>query len=178
MSDLNKIARPYAKAIFELAAGDKNLPEWQAKLEQLAKVCNLSDMKKILMNPSLDKSIKQNLILQTTKLEGDKQIESLIFQLGAKNKILLLPTIYKLYLDYKNRHDGVMTVELISAFALKNAQIEVLRKALEKKYAKKMELTVKQDADLIGGAIIRIGNMVIDNSLKGRLKKLKEILHK
>lgn len=178
MSDLNKLARPYAKAIFEYAIETKGLVEWETILATLAEVSQNADIQKILLNPSLSREVKQEIILEVAKLKDNTKLANLIDELGYQKRLALLGAIYKLYLAYKNEQEGKLEVEVISAFELDKTQIENLRMALEKRYERKMDLSVKLDSSLIGGLIIRLGDMIIDSSVKGRLSKLAEVLQK
>lgn len=176
MSDLNKVARPYAKAIFEYAIETKKLSEWEAILAALAETLKNSDIQKALLNPKLSKELKGELILEAVKLKDNKGVVNLINELTNQKRLALLKAIYNLYLVYKNELEGKLWVEVFSAFAMSDEQINNLQLALERRYQKKMELSVSINPKLIGGFIIRVGDMIIDSSVKGRLSKLAEVL--
>ncbi len=176
MSDLNKLARPYAKAIFQYASGRKELEKWEEILSFFAQVSKMSDIHKVLTNPSLSESTKLDLILELGKFKGNVAVENFIKELSYQKRLDLFGAIYDVYLLYKNEYESKMNVEVLSALPMSDEQVSKLQKALETKYQKKIDIKVKEDASLIGGFVIGFGDELIDSSIKGRLTKLSETL--
>ena len=89
--------------------------------------------------------------------------------LAENDRLVVLPEIAALFEDLKHGHDGVKDAEITSAFALDDATLKNLIADLERKFACRIQATVKVDAELIGGVRIAVGDEVIDASVRGKL---------
>ena len=88
----------------------------------------------------------------------------------------MLPEIAALYQFYRAKAQGTVDAELVSAQEVSNDQVNAIAASLSKRLGKKVSLTTRIDETLIGGAIVRAGDMVIDGSIRGRLEKLSTTL--
>jgi F-type H+-transporting ATPase subunit delta len=92
--------------------------------------------------------------------------------LAANKRLALLPEIYTLFAQYKANHDKTVDVEVVSAFDLADATRDKLAEVLGKKLERQVEVRTSTDRNLLGGVLIRAGDLVIDGSIRGRLNKL------
>ena len=97
--------------------------------------------------------------------------------LADNRRLALLPQIREQFQALKAAREKTVDVELISAESLDDAQQETLAKALGARLQREVNISVSVDSGLIGGVVVRAGDMVIDGSIRGRLNKLSEVLH-
>jgi F-type H+-transporting ATPase subunit delta len=175
MIEANTLARPYAKAAFAYAEEHKSIAQWAEALAELATVVKVPEMASLLRNPKL--SCEQLIEIVTACVKDPTpELKNFVHALAYNQRLVLLPTIAELFEQYKAEIERTITVHITSAFPLSDAQSaqfgQVLGKSLER------QVFVKSDTDekLIGGAIIRAGDQVIDGSVRGRLVQLADSL--
>lgn len=173
-------ARPYARAAFEDAQAAQALPLWSALLQVAATVAADPVMQRLLApwNPQLRGEQKAALIADLCRdIRGNEEAIPQAFikfleMLAEFHRLHLLPSIAVLFERFRAEADSVLRAELISAAAVTDAQIKRVTKALKTKFKRSVVLDYKTDPALIAGAVIRIGDQVIDGSARGRLNKL------
>lgn len=178
MSDSTTIARPYAKAIFEHALADNKLADWSVFLLQLSQAVLTPEATEFLTNPSATDEQKIELLSVAMGKKG-KDVESLhnLISLLTENKrLMLLPEIKALYEQHRSDYEKTLEVDVISFSALTVAQQEKLVESLSKRLQRKVSLKISIDTSLLGGAVIRAGDFVIDGSVRGQLTKLSTVL--
>ncbi|HKK16381.1 MAG TPA: F0F1 ATP synthase subunit delta [Gammaproteobacteria bacterium] len=166
------IARPYARAAFECAQEEGNLDQWSSMLNVLKLVVSDEDMQAVIVSPRIE---NQQLIDFVTEICGDNLDEhgrNFVAILVNADRLLLMPQISGLFEALKAEAEGVAGVEVISAYPLDTDQEEKIRQIMAKSLGKKIVISTSIDESLIGGAIIRSGDSVIDASIKGRLRQL------
>lgn len=176
MAELTTLARPYAKAVFAEASEKGALDAWSADLALLAACVADADMAKVLVHPSLT---AQQQAQALTDVCGDKLNEAaknLVAVLAENKRLMLVPEIAALYEELKAQLQNTVDVVVTSAFGLSNEQADKLAQALKAKLQCDVRLTSEVDESLIGGAIIRAGDLVIDGSVTGKLSKLAEAM--
>jgi F-type H+-transporting ATPase subunit delta len=176
MAELTTLARPYAKAMFAEASEKGALDAWSADLALLAACVADADMAKVLVHPSLT---AQQQAQALTDVCGDKLNEAaknLVAVLAENKRLMLVPEIAALYEELKAQLQNTVDVVVTSAFELSNEQADKLAQALKAKLQCDVRLTSEIDETLIGGAIIRAGDLVIDGSVTGKLSKLAEAM--
>lgn len=176
MAELTTVARPYAKAVFAEAIEKSALDAWSDDLATLAAYAADADMAKVLVHPSLTADQKTQAL---TDVCGDKLNEAaknLVAVLAENKRLALLPEIAELYEEMKAQLQNTVDVVVTSAMELTSVQAEKLAAALKAKLQCDVRLTSEIDESLIGGAIIRAGDLVIDGSLIGKLSKLAEAM--
>lgn len=172
---LAAIARPYAKAAFEYADENKVLPQWQAFLQTLAPVVQDRAVKKILLNPKMDKSKLADVLVGAIK-SLPQGAENFLRLLALKHRLNLLPRIAELFTEYYSREEKVLAVEVTTAHTLTAQQNESLQTTLQKHFNKTITMQNHIDETLLGGVLIRADDLVIDASVRGKLKKLAQEL--
>lgn len=176
MSELTTAARPYARAAFQVAANNDAVDQWSDMLHFCAAVAHNTTMKAILDSPRLSWQQAADLFQQVCAEQLDQRGNNFIKLLAEKGRLTLLPEIAALYQHYRAQDQGTVDAELISAQEVGAEQVNAIANSLSKRLGKKVSLSSRIDPALIGGAIIRAGDIVIDGSLRGRLEKLSTAL--
>ena len=182
MADSNTIARPYAKALFDLANGEGKLPGWSAALGAAAAVVSDDNAKRALANPALDDEQRAELVaavvgaIKGGELLGTAQGKNLLKLLAENDRLTTLPEIAAQFDALKAEAENKVKVTITSATTVDDKLAGEIKKALEKKLGSAVELTLAVDASLIGGAVIQADDMVIDGSVRTRLQRLTEAL--
>lgn len=182
MADFGTAARPYARALFDLARANGELGAWSEALAAAAAVVNDPSAKRVLARPDLTE--KQRVALVQGLLEalpGGKswlapQGTNLLRVLVENDRLAALPEIAAQFDALKAEAENKVKAKLVSAVAVDQAIARKVAQALERKLGRSVELEVEIDPALIGGAIIRAEDMVIDGSVRTRLTRLAESL--
>lgn len=175
MSENLTLARPYARAAFELARGAGALPAWGDKLAFSAAVAADPRVANLLGDPRLDEAGKIGLLLPEGEPAGSAYA-GFLGELSANGRLRLLAEIAELYGQQRREHEQVLRVRVRAAVPLEAAQAESLKAALKKRFGRDIELHSEIDTRLIGGAVIDAGDVVIDGSVRGRLARLERAL--
>jgi len=183
MSDFETIARPYSKALFELASESGSLQAWSDSLAAAAAIADDEAMQAMFELSSMLPSEHVELLLSVySSIDGVKKVDSELknfFSLLAENgRLPALSAIAVGYEMLKQEADGIVDVQVTSAQTLTEKQKNEIAKSMEKKLGKEVNITSEVDETLIAGAIIRAGDLVIDGSVLARLGKLSTALNK
>ena len=175
MAENLTIARPYAQAVFEIAKEDKSFDQWSQALEGLA--CAVSDetFLSILNNASTREEAAQDLITATEPLLDEKG-KNFVCIVCENDRCAVLPEIYQEFVQLRNDFMKIKVVEVVSAHPLAAADQKAIKAKLEAKHQATIELHNTVDPSIIGGLIIRIGDEVIDGSIKSSLSRLASTL--
>ena len=176
MAEKSTIARPYAQAAFELAQAKDDLKSWSAMLELGAMIVSDDQVARLIGNPNVSKESLLELILNVAGDRLDTVGSNFIRVLVTNGRLIVLPEIAALYEQHRAEVERYVDAEVISAFPLSDAQQQTLMEGLTKKLGREVRLTASTDEALIGGAIIRAGDLVIDGSVSGHLNKLAQAL--
>lgn len=176
MAQLTTLARPYARAAFETAIGDGSLKAWSAMLGLLAALTQDSRVATFLSDPSRNTGEQAQMLIDLAGTELDAKGQNFVLVLAANKRLPLLPEIATLFEALKADYEKTVDVEVISAFAVDQGAESKLVAALKKRLQRDVKLNVTVDRALIGGMIVRAGDLVIDGSVRGRLNKLTEAI--
>jgi len=176
MSEFITTARPYARAAFDIANTHGEQQHWTDMLVFMAAVAHDPTMIALLDSPGLSQSQSAEMFISVCEEKIDQRGKNFIKLLAENGRIKLLPEITALYEHYRAEAEGTIDAEVISASEVSESQLTKIAAALKARLGKEVRLTSKIDTTLIGGAIIRAGDMVIDGSLSGRLDKLSNSL--
>lgn len=176
MAELTTLARPYARAAFEFARDQKDLGGWSASLRLAAAVTADDTVALVLASPSMTAEQKSTAYITVCGDKLNASQQNFIKVLAENKRLPLLSEIFQLYELYKANQEKTVEVSVESAFAIDAALTEKLKKALGKKLDREINLVTAVNKDLIGGALIRAGDTVIDGSIRGRLAKLAEAM--
>jgi F-type H+-transporting ATPase subunit delta len=173
MSDSTTIARPYAKAIFEHALSENKLAEWSEYLLLLAQAVMTPEASLFINNPATTSEQQIELLQILNKAsKSNESFNNLIRLLATNKRLMLLPEIKALYESHRSEQEKTLIVNVISFSALSSEQQNKLMDSLSKRLQRKVSLDISIDPSLLGGAIIRAGDLVIDGSVRGKLNKL------
>lgn len=176
MAELTTLARPYAKAAFEHAQAHQQLASWSAMLGLAAAVSQDDTMQRVLKAPRLTSAEKANTFIEVCGDKFDAQAQNFIRIAAENDRLLLLPEISALFDLYKAEQEKSVDVDVTSAYALNQEQQDKLAKVLSARLGREVRLHAAEDASLIGGVVIRAGDLVIDGSIRGKLANLAEAL--
>jgi F-type H+-transporting ATPase subunit delta len=166
------IARPYAKAAFEYAREANAFAAWSRGLQSAAQIVADPTVAPLTKSPQWPMA---NLVSLITDVAGDKLdagMQNFVRVLAENRRLLLLPEIAVHYEELRAAVENTLDVEVISAVTLSDAQADKLKQALSTRLKRTVRMQNSVDSTLLGGAVVRAGDLVIDGSLKGRLERL------
>jgi F-type H+-transporting ATPase subunit delta len=172
MTDKTTIARPYARAAFAEAKGDKRLAQWSEALRTGAAVIKDPRVHNLLGNPHVTPKQLAQLVSEIAGDSLDEDGKNFVSTLAENRRLGYLPEISKLFDALKDASEGVVDVTVTSAAPIDEQQQRVLSEALRKRLKRDVRLHTETDASLIGGAVLRAGDLVIDGSLRTRLEQI------
>jgi F-type H+-transporting ATPase subunit delta len=175
MIETKTLARPYAKAAFAYAQQEKQLEEWSVFLMQLAEVVHHPQMVSLLHNPKITSEQLVQIMGACVKTTSDV-LKNFLNVLSVHHRLNSLPAISTLFNEYKAQAEKKINVTVVSAFPLDESQKKTWIDLLAKQLQLQVELKNEIDKNIIGGAIIRAGDQVIDGSVRGRLIQLADTL--
>ena len=176
MQEKITLARPYAVAAFEQAREEGKLKDWSTMLHVLSLVISDQQMQAVLDNPKLGNATLLDIVLDICGNYLSETGRNFVRVLVNAGRLTVAPQIYMLFEQKRMAAEGVAEVEVVSAYPLDPAQQQKIADAMGKRLDKKIEISTRTDKSLIGGALIRVGDSVIDASMRGRLKQLGNLL--
>jgi F-type H+-transporting ATPase subunit delta len=177
MAELSTLARPYARAAFEYAAQAGELQSWSDSLSTAGSVAQQSNVVDLLSSPSVTAQQQATALIEICGDALDEKGQNFLTVLSENHRLQLLPEISLQFDILKANREKAVDVELVAAHELDAEQQQKLSDALSAKLERKVNMQVSLDKNLLGGAVIRAGDLVIDGSIRGRLAKLAESLH-
>lgn len=172
---ISKAARRYAKALLQSALDQDILDDVEKDMRFILKT--LQDSRELvvfLKSPIIKTEDKQEVLSKIFDEHISGETKSLLRLLSEKNRENLLDDISQGFFQLYNQHEGIIQVEVTTAYELSNSQRDDLRKALASSTGKKIEMNVTVNEDIIGGIIVRIDDTVLDGSVKHKIRKLKK----
>ena len=177
MAELSTLARPYAKAAFEFAADAGDLQGWSKSLSTAGAVAEQQAVVKFLSSPNATAAQQAAAVNDICGDALSVTGQNFIAILSENRRLQLLPHISHQFEIMKANREKAVDVEVVSAYELDAVQQEKLSDALGAKLKRNINMQVSFDNSLLGGAVIRAGDTVIDGSIRGRLAKLAESLN-
>ena len=172
MADKITVARPYARAAFAEARAHEVLGPWSSSLQRAAAVVSDPRVHNLLGNPAVTNSELAKLVIDLSGPELDEQGRNFIQTLAENRRLAYLPEISTLFDELKDEAEGVVDVTVTSAAALENSQRDALSAALQRRLKRQVRLHCEIDPSLLGGAVLRAGDLVIDGSVRARLDRI------
>lgn len=171
MAELATVARPYAEALFRVAQGG-NLQAWSELVSEMAQVAALPEVKTLADNPRITDVQVAETFLSVLKSAINAEAKNFVNALVENGRLTLLPEIAVHFQELKNAQQGSADAEIVSAFAMSDAQVADLVGALQKKFGRKLNPTVSVDQSLIGGIRVVVGDEVLDSSVRAKLQQM------
>jgi len=166
------LARPYARAAFDLADKADTVEAWSNALEVTAQAVAMPEFARLIGHPKVDEDRLLALIEDVLKDGGDKSFTGFLKVLMHYRRLTLVPEIAAQFEMLRRARDQRLQVNVTSAVEMNPEQIERLAQRLRKRFGSDIEMETAVDDTLIGGLIVRAGDKVIDASVRGRLEQL------
>ena len=172
----NSTSNSYALALYQLAKENSELEGVESGINSLSKLLNESpDFKEVILNPIVKKEEKKNVvILIAEKNNFSQNIKKFLGFVALKNRLFYLNNIVESFLDLVSNSKGEIKAKLISSKKLSKDEQQKIQNDLSKDFKSTLNLDYVYDPDLIAGLIIQIGSIMIDTSVKTKLKKLEK----
>ena len=169
------IARRYARALFGMGVDGGNFEALGREIGDLAGLWSSSpELRQTIENPVFKASEKRAILEQILpRVTPTAEVQRLVLLLLERRRIVLLPAIARAYRDLADAHTGRVRARVTSAEALDPAALDRVRLSLEARTGKKVILETAVDADLIGGVVARVGDLVLDGSVRSQLDDLR-----
>jgi F-type H+-transporting ATPase subunit delta len=174
MAELATIARPYADALFKASAA--HLQATSLWLDEVASLASDAQLLRFASNPNATSKQLRDLLEVSTKPPVAALAEKFLYELIGNARLGALPEIAAQFRKHMNAQSGASDAVLYSAFALDAQSLDSVRQTLEKRFGRKLHITVRIQEDLIGGVRIVVGDEVMDTSVKARLEQMKVAL--
>ena len=176
MSELTTAARPYARAVFEMAEKSGQLSEWSDMLGFMSVMANDEQVIDLLASPKMAKQSGANAFIELADGKFNDEAKNLVSMLAENDRLSLLPEMSNIYEVLKDEAEGSVEAIVTAAKKLTQEEEKSISGALKKRLGKKVKLKVSVNEALLGGAIIQAGDLVIDGSLRGRLSKMTSVV--
>ena len=176
MAEIITIARPYAEAAFRLARDQQSFDKWSAMMRLLDTIVRDERVARCIGDPNVSGQQLENLVLGVGGELLDGAGRNFVQVLISNDRLTVVPAIVELFEQLRREHEGVLEAQIFSAFAIDDAQVDLLVKKLESKYQRKVRAEVSIDAQLIGGVKIVVGDKVFDATVRGKLDAMSAAL--
>jgi F-type H+-transporting ATPase subunit delta len=172
------VARRYAKALLLIGSEDGQAVAYKAELDCIASIMTPEKkLEQAICNPLYDMQARKKVLQAViNKLNLSKIMQSFLLLLFEKGRIGFVTYINNFYQKFADELNGIVRASLVSATELSSETIENIRTSLSKKTGKEITLEIEQDASLIGGIVTKIGDIVLDGSIKTQLLNMRESL--
>lgn len=177
MAERTTLARPYAEAVFSLAKEKNRLAAWSDLLQMISVVVMDDAMTTIIDDPDV---AREKILEITADLCGDsidEQGVNFIRLLLENGRMSLMPEVSMLFDQLKADAEGSIEAQVTTAYALTAEQSNAIAAGLKKKLGREVNVVSEVDKSLVGGAVIRAGDLIIDGSVSGYLRELSSQLN-
>jgi F-type H+-transporting ATPase subunit delta len=175
MARRDSAPRRYAEAAFEIALRDGTVAEWRAGLDEAAAALDNPELREVLANPALPLDQRADIVRRVLTDLGEP-IRNLITLLLRRERIRELPRVAAEFRRLDDKRNNIVHATATSASPLADEELRAITARLEELSGAKVALETAVDPDLIGGVVVRIGDRLIDGSVRGRLERLRNKL--
>ena len=172
MIELTPLARPYAKALFASALESKNVEEISSELKTIALASTTEEVINVIDSPVLSRQEVVKILLNLFNEDISEKSKKMIEILAENKRLNLLETIYIIYQELLEEHKEQKSVEVMVAFDPSKEAEENIKNKLKIKYGDDANIFFSKDPQMMGGLSIKIGDEMLDLSVKGKIKKL------
>lgn len=167
------IGRRYAEALYEVALELDKLEEFKTEIKIVVDIFKAEPkLKTIFEHPKLSKNEKKDIIDSIFKDRVSQEILNLCYIVIDKGRERYLADICREYTKLSNEKQGIVEAKAVTAVPMKDKEMKKLEEQLSKKLGKKVLLSNVVDTTIIGGVLVKIGDKIIDSSIKGRFQEL------
>jgi len=172
----NSTSKSYALALYELAKENSELNKVEDGIKGLKTLLSeSSDFKEMVLNPIVTKEKKNQIIIEMAdRYSFCQTLKKFMGFLTIKNRLFFLNQIIESFLSFASSNKGELKAKLFSSKELSKAELEKIRIELSENFKSALNIDYKYDPDLIGGIIIQVGSVMVDTSIKTKLKKLEK----
>ncbi|VWX59952.1 ATP synthase subunit delta [Burkholderiales bacterium 8X] len=174
MAELATIARPYAEALFKASYAD--LSGTSAWLDKVSAIAGHPELQQFADNPKATPEQVLGVIAGANGAELPPAARNFLMALLENGRFTALPEIARQFRALANAQSGSSDAVVYSAFPIDAASMATVSAALERRFGRKLQVTVQQDPSLIGGIRVVVGDEVLDTSVKARLEQMKVAL--
>lgn len=172
-----RVARRYARALFQAALRTQAVDAVNEALQQLLRTLHEQPpLRYLLLNPLVPRERKQQMVQESIGRQTHPLLASLLNVLVDKRRERLLPEVARGFSELRDEHLGIVRVRAVTAYPLDSQQEQALIRSLERRTSKTVVLETQVDPSLIGGILVRIGDTIIDGSVRGQLQRLRQYL--
>ena len=176
MLENSTIARPYASAVFELAQENGQVVEWSGMLGLLSLLVSNETMRQLITNPKVSRQQLQDLVLEVCGDGLSDLGRNLVKVLVRGDRLQYASSIKNQYEQMRAAAEDRVDVEVVTAYELDEQQQTRIAEIIAERLGKQVNIKTSVEDSLIGGAVIRAGDSIIDASLRGRLTELRNEL--
>jgi F-type H+-transporting ATPase subunit delta len=176
MARVETTIRRYAEAAFEVADRDDTIARWRKELDQAASIASDDRVARILANPALPLEARREMAGKIFGKVVSPPVLNLITLMIRRGRIHGLPRLAAEFRRLDNARQGITLATATSAAPLTKGEVEALTKRMEQFTGGRIELEVQVDPSLLGGVVVRLGDRLIDGSVRGRLERLRNQL--
>ncbi len=176
MAEKLTLARPYAQAAFEIAREKNQLAHWSEMLEVIVTLLSDPAVKGLIGHPKVAWQQLADLVLHVAGDRLDEQGKNFVRVLAANRRLNVAREVADLFNMLRAQAERTLQAEIVSAYEVTPEQEQMVAAALKKKFGREVRIHSRLDKSLIGGAVIRAEDMVIDGSITGQLDRLAGIL--
>ncbi|MCX7892730.1 MAG: F0F1 ATP synthase subunit delta [Burkholderiales bacterium] len=176
MAELATIARPYAEAVFDVAAAASDYGRWSGLLGEMAAIAANEDLGTAIADPRLTEAQRVDLFVSLVRSPLDEPARNFVAVLAQNDRLAILPEVSAQFEALRAAREGVADAEIESAFPMSDADLAKLTSILEKRFGRKIRPHVKVVPELIGGVRVAVGDEVIDGSVRGKLAEMEAAL--
>ena len=176
MARRDSAARRYAEAAFEVATRDDAVDAWRAELEAAAERLGEARVVHVLANPAIPLGQRSAAVTGLLKGIASPGLANLVQLLLKRGRIDELPRVATEFQRLDDRRQNIIHATVTSAAALTPDEVQALSARLEQSTGGRIVLATSVDAGLLGGLIVRVGDRLIDGSVRGRLERLRNQL--
>ena len=174
MAELATIARPYAEALFQSSKNDLNgTSQW---LEALAAVAGNAQLLQFAANPKMGSQQVFDVVTDVARVQLPPTGQNFLRTVIENGRLAAVPQVAQQFREMKNAQSGSSDAVVYSAFPIPADQLGAVSQVLEKRFGRKLNVTVQEDPSLIGGIRVVVGDEVLDTSVKARLEQMKVAL--
>ena len=172
----NSTSKSYALALYELAKENSESDRIEDGMKSINKLLNeSSDFKEMILNPTITKEDKRNIMFTIAEQNNfSTTLKKFLSFVAIKNRLFFLNQIIESFLDLISVSKGELKAKLVSSKKLSAEEQKKIQSELSKGFKSTININYEYDPDLIAGLVIQIGSVMIDTSIKTKLKKLEK----